>query len=97
MKVAVARSLAEARMLVTEQQCDAFLLDVGLPDGDGLSLLDLSSVAVERSVVITANPDLARLARFGVLHLVPKPIDLDHIERVVGEIAPSNCGEGLFS
>jgi DNA-binding NtrC family response regulator len=97
MDVAVAGSLAEARSMLAAQDFDAFLLDVGLPDGDGLSLLDLNTVAVERSVVITANPDLGRLAQFGVLHLVPKPIDLDHIEQVVDEIALARSLEPLFS
>ncbi|HPG26826.1 MAG: response regulator [Spirochaetaceae bacterium] len=90
--VAVAGSLAEAREWLGRRCFDAFLLDVGLPDGDGLSLLD--EVSVDRSVVITANPDPERLADLGVRFLVPKPIDLDHVARVVSDLDVA-VGEGL--
>lgn len=79
--VVVAESLSEARTVVGGDRFDACLLDVGLPDGDGLSLLP--AIGVERSVVITANPDSRRLASAGVRYLLPKPLDLDQASVLV--------------
>jgi len=79
--VVVAESLSEARTVVGADRFDACLLDVGLPDGDGLSLLP--AIGAERSIVITANPDSRRLASAGVRHLLPKPLDLDQASVLV--------------
>ena len=37
--VRIAASCAEARDALAESPCDAMVLDLGLPDGDGLTLL----------------------------------------------------------
>jgi DNA-binding response OmpR family regulator len=72
--VAQAGSLAEARSLLAGRAFDALIVDVGLPDGDGLDLLESSGA--RRALVISARPELARYARRGVLHHLPKPLDL---------------------
>ena len=90
MDVSVAGSLSEARSLIKAADFDVALLDVGLPDGDGLSLL--SSLSVDRSVVITANPDFERFETLGVKHVVPKPLDLDIVARVVEGLAVASSG-----
>lgn len=72
--VAQAGSLAEARSLLSARAFDALILDVGLPDGDGLDLLD--AAGPRRALVISARPEPARYARRGVLHHLPKPLDL---------------------
>lgn len=72
--VAQAGSLAEARSLLAGRAFDALIVDVGLPDGDGLDLLE--SAGARRALVISARPELARYARRGVLHHLPKPLDL---------------------
>ncbi len=74
-------SLAEAEVELDREAFDAVVLDVGLPDGDGLTLLSRSSA--ERSLVITANPDLARFERCGVVHHLAKPLDLPEFAREV--------------
>lgn len=82
--VTIAGSVAEGRGCLGREAYDACLLDLGLPDGDGLSLLDV--VPIDRSIVITATPDPDRLAAAGVRHVLPKPIDLDVITRMLFEL-----------
>ena len=93
--VAQAGSLAEARAELAARPFDALILDVGLPDGDGLALLALASV--DRALVVSAVPDPARYAEHGVRHHVPKPLDLErvaeHVQRIVGRPEPA-CEEG---
>ncbi len=85
--VAEAGSLAEADTLLDRSDFDAIVVDVGLPDGDGLELLDRSPP--ERALVITANPDPARFALRGVLHHLAKPLDLREFGREVHALARS--------
>lgn len=73
--VTLAGSVAEGRDRLGSKCFDACLLDIGLPDGDGLSLVD--SLPIDRSIVITAVPDRARLAAAGIRRVIPKPFDLD--------------------
>jgi two-component system response regulator QseB len=80
-QVEQAGSLAEAHALLDLHHFDAVVLDVGLPDGDGLTLLESSSA--EHALVITANPDPARFATMGVLHHLIKPLDLPQFVREV--------------
>lgn len=90
MEVSVAGSLSEARALLRVADFDSALLDVGLPDGDGLSLLP--SLSADHAVVITANPDFERFAALGVKHVVPKPLDLDIVARVVEGLTVAALG-----
>jgi CheY-like chemotaxis protein len=79
--VSQAGSLAEAKPLLDQFEFDAIVLDVGLPDGDGLGLLKRSTP--ERVLVITANPDPVRFHETGVLHHLAKPIDLPEFVREI--------------
>lgn len=63
--VGLAASLAEARAAVAELRPDALLLDLRLPDGDGISLVrELQGPGDPAVVVVTsyADPSLARAA-----------------------------------
>jgi two-component system response regulator PilR (NtrC family) len=54
--VAVATSLAEARSLISDRVPELILLDLKLPDGDGLELmLELHDVHTTRFIVITGD------------------------------------------
>jgi DNA-binding response OmpR family regulator len=86
--VDVAHNGADALVLAAARRPDAVLLDITMPGPDGgevlarLRALD-PTVAV---VMLTGNGDLElarRLLRAGALDYVPKPFDLDTLERVV--------------
>ncbi len=79
--VTCAGSLAEGRAELSRERFDAVVLDVGLPDGNGLSLLE--SAEPERVLVISANPYQPGYAEFGVRHFLEKPLDLDDLARAV--------------
>lgn len=82
--VAEAGSLAEARAALACGCFDALILDVGLPDGDGLELL--AAAGVRRALVVSAVPDPARYARHGVVHHLAKPLDLQRVLERLGRI-----------
>lgn len=84
-RVQAAGSLEEANSLLENHHFDVAILDVGLPDGDGLSLLDRTRR--ETSVVITAQPDPQRFEEQGVRFSLEKPLDLDEVSRVVARAA----------
>jgi len=69
-----AGSLQDASLVLNDQAIDVLVLDVGLPDGSGLSLLE--TVPAERCLVISADPNAARFASAGVRHWLAKPLDL---------------------
>ena len=82
-----AASLAEARQALARESFDVFVLDLGLPDGDGLSLFDEASAS--RTVVISARLDLPRVRAAGVRHHLAKPFDLAALGKAVAEVAAS--------
>ncbi len=91
-RVTCAGSLAEGRAQIGRQSFDAFVLDVGLPDGNGLALLE--SVRPERVLVISANPYRAGYAEFGVRHFLEKPLDLDHLAQAVERLFVEAAEDG---
>ena len=84
-RVRAAGSLEEAHTLLADHEFDVAILDVGLPDGDGLSLLD--QTRPEASVVITAQPDPQRFEQKGVQYALEKPLDLNEVSRVLERAA----------
>jgi predicted glycosyltransferase len=84
-EVAQAGSLASARQLLDGGGFQAAVLDVGLPDGDGLSLL--SEFPPERALIVTANPDERVLARAGARRVLAKPLDLQTLRNNVRSLA----------
>lgn len=84
-EVVIASSLTEARASLAAQPPDAVLLDVNLPDGSGLSLMDSLRALTPWPRVIaisgSATPEETfRLAQAGVRAYVPKPIQLPQLE-----------------
>lgn len=79
--VALASNLADGRAALAGGAFDAVVLDVGLPDGDGLDLLERAGPG--RALVVSGAPDPARYALRGVVHHLSKPLDLGRVlERV---------------
>jgi predicted glycosyltransferase/CheY-like chemotaxis protein len=98
LEVICAGSLAEARVRVESESFDGFVLDVGLPDGSGLALLE--HVPPERVLVISAHPYRPAYTECGVRHFLEKPLDLDDLARAVARLfgepwlRPAGGGEG---
>ena len=85
--VSQAGSIHEATQLLDELDFDAVVLDVGLPDGDGLSLLPRTQA--NRSVVVSATPDPVRFEDCGVRHHMPKPVDLHELMYALDTLGPA--------
>lgn len=96
--VGQAGSLAEARELAGEVDADVSVVDLGLPDGDGLDLIgDLSSERGITTLVLSASLEPGRLARAveagasGVLHKTTS------IKEIVDAVRRLKAGEALLS
>ncbi|GAB5348331.1 sigma-54-dependent transcriptional regulator [Alteriqipengyuania sp. 357] len=75
--VSLAASLAEAKAALAEAPFSAALLDLQLPDGDGLSLLEATDLNTPPFVVITADGSLSRAIaamRLGAFDFLVKPV-----------------------
>jgi DNA-binding response OmpR family regulator len=88
--VHVARTHEEAERLIAALRFDMALVDLALPDGNGVALLERlwSQPAMPRVIVVSgsATPDTAfNLAQAGVRAFVPKPLALESLERAWDE------------
>jgi two-component system, NtrC family, response regulator AtoC len=78
------------RTLEREGEADLVLLDVRLPDGDGLQAArEMLSRRPQRPLLLMtafATPELAaEAARAGVRHCLEKPFDMDVVARIVDD------------
>jgi len=84
-----AGSVAEARARLESWQPELALLDVALPDGTALEVMDLFRGGPAPAVVaISAEAEPAQafeLARRGVRIYLPKPATMDEVTRALGE------------
>jgi len=81
LEVTEAGSVGEAHRHLDAGDFDAVVIDVGLPDGDGLTLLARTDAV--HSVVVTANPDPVRFEGCGVVRYLAKPLDLCELRSAV--------------
>jgi CheY-like chemotaxis protein len=81
LEVTEAGSVGEAHEHLDAGVFDVVVLDVGLPDGDGLTLLPRTDA--RRSVVVTADPDPDRFRGVGVIRHLAKPLDLRELRTAV--------------
>ena len=89
-QVVIARTIAEAQAIVAEYPIDFFILDIHLPDGNGIDFLcDLKMVVPSlRVIVMTASPIpeyRTQAAALGSIRFFEKPIDLKHLEKELRE------------
>lgn len=85
-KVMVARTIAEAQLFFSEIPIDFFILDIMLPDGNGIDFLcDVRMVKPNARVIVqTATPlpeYKSKAAELGTIRFMEKPIDLAQLEQ----------------
>ncbi len=86
-----ARSLQDARQQLQAQPPEVILLDLHLPDGEGMTLLDELDPASSPAVVLItgqASVDTAVEAlRRGLSDYLTKPVDFGRLRTILGDIA----------
>ena len=89
-EVSRAHTIAEARAAVERAVPELVLVDLGMPDGDGVAMVaELRERGVEDFVVISGERSQARVVeslRAGVTDFLLKPVKLSEIHRVVGRV-----------
>ncbi|WP_295855618.1 sigma-54 dependent transcriptional regulator [uncultured Xylophilus sp.] len=89
--VTTAGTLKAARLSIAHRQPDIVLLDMHLPDGNGLSLLDQKSISPQSEIVLMtgyASLDSSIEAlRMGASDYFVKPVDGDRLRRLLARIA----------
>ncbi|MEO6785896.1 MAG: response regulator [Chthoniobacteraceae bacterium] len=99
--VLLARKLKEAQEIAARADIALFIVDIGLPDGDGIDFLcEMSMLHPEsRALVITATPsdDFRERARqLGVLHFMAKPLDRRTLlNAVINLLTPPSASTGF--
>jgi len=90
-EVSMAGTLAEARSLLAQESPDVILVDIKLPDGDGLDLVRDEQIASEFEVVVVtgyASIDSAvEVLRAGALDYLTKPLDRARLNSVLTNVA----------
>jgi ActR/RegA family two-component response regulator len=90
----IARSVAEAHVFIYQYEFSAFLIDLTLPDGNGLEfIVDLQTVLPEARVLIMSGtsyveiePQLQQLG--GAVQFLQKPFDTLTLERELHTLLP---------
>jgi DNA-binding response OmpR family regulator len=103
-KLLTARKVEEAQILVSDQPVDLFIVDLGLPDGDGLDFLcDMATFSPEsKALIITSNPNSEyrdRARQLGVFNILAKPLQrkalLEAVVRLLGQPEEEDSGSGF--
>ncbi len=86
-----ASSLAEARQCIARKKPDVVLLDLVLPDGDGMDLFqDVESRASMEIVLVTGHASIetsVQALRLGAADYLIKPINIKQLKSVLSRIA----------
>jgi two-component system, NtrC family, response regulator HydG len=88
--VTCASSLAEAREAVTATVPDILLVDINLPDGSGVELLQGLGPADPEVVLITGEASVetaVQALRLGAADYLTKPVDFPRLKMVLGHVA----------
>ncbi|MCA9512140.1 MAG: sigma-54-dependent Fis family transcriptional regulator [Myxococcales bacterium] len=86
-----ASTLERARKLLDAEPADMVLLDLALPDGDGLDLLAGDDAARAGEVVVTTGradaESVVRALRAGALDFLQKPVDRARLRTILTNVA----------
>jgi len=89
-----AANLAEAADLLSLSRYDVIILDLKLPDGNGISLLDRFPEQLgSRTIVITANatvPSVVEAVKKGAFNYLEKPVDKELLAAQIQRITDMN-------
>src|SRR5262245_26823504 len=90
-EVRYASNRAEAKRMLGESLADVVLLDLGLPDGDGIELLRDEDLAARCDfIVMTGNASVesaVQALRVGSLDYLTKPVDRDRLRTLLASVA----------
>jgi CheY-like chemotaxis protein len=98
--ILLARRLAEAQEIAARATIALFIVDIGLPDGDGIDFLcEMSMLHPEsRALIVTSTPtdDFRERARqLGVLHFMAKPLERRALlDAVMNLLSPPATADG---
>ena len=98
--ILLARKLSEAQHIASGTEIALFIVDIGLPDGDGIDFLcEMSMLHPEaRALIITSTPNdelRERAKQLGVLHFMAKPLDrralLGAVQNLLAQSGEDGC------
>lgn len=86
--VAVAEGGCEALRMLDASPADVVLLDVAMPDMDGMETLKriVAAHPAMPVIMVTANADIeitSKVLQLGAADYVPKPFDLDYLDQAI--------------
>ena len=95
--VLLARKLRDAQEIAAGTAIALFIVDIGLPDGDGIDFLcEMSMLHPEaRALIITSTPSddyRERARQLGVLHFMAKPLERHALLDAVQNLLAPPCG-----
>ena len=86
-RVTCAGTLRAARQLAADDEFDLLMVDLDLPDGNGLDLIeDIDLTAHGQIAIVTGNPSIesaARAVRAPVVEYLTKPIGADALQKLI--------------
>ncbi|MBB5206505.1 sigma-54-dependent transcriptional regulator [Chiayiivirga flava] len=89
-RITVAGSLAQARARMRDCDFDLALIDLALPDGSGLDLVDSCDISSTQLVLITGHPSVesaVRALKTPVLDYLIKPLDPERYRQLLADTA----------
>jgi DNA-binding NtrC family response regulator len=97
----LARTVAEANVLIYQYEFSAFLISLALSDGDGLEfIVDLKTVMPDAQIIVTSAIPLTELEvsnqYLGQYHFLQKPIDILELDRMLTLFFPDAAKNHSF-